>query len=472
WRKEGQGWRWESDGGGSYTIEPAEGLRRGTKVVVKLKGEAGEFSLAERVEGALKRYSAFVPFPIYLNGKQVNTVQALWLKPREGIKEEEYVEFYKYHAHRNEEPLMWLHFSVDAPLQVYALLYVPSRNLERMGFGRMGTSVSLYCRKILIEQSPRGLLPEWLRFVHGVVDSEDLPLNISREAPQDRALIEKIGRVLTRRFLKFLEEMAVKDTEKYGKFIREFGFFLKEGAATDVVNRESLLSLLRFESSFLDVGKMTSLSEYVDRMKPGQEEIYYLVGNGRKMLEESPFMEGMKERGLEVLYCYDAVDEIVFENAREFAKKRFASADRAGLNLVGLEAPEAEGGLDREAGEELVRWLKSELGDRVMNVRISRRLKDSPVMALLEKDEPSVLMRRAMKAWNPEIEVPPLRVSLEINAAHSVIKKLHELLRRDKGRALLVANQLFDGALLAAGLVEDPVGMAKRMFEFVAKVGE
>lgn len=469
WRKDGKGWRWESDGSGTYSIEPADGLRRGTKVVVKLKREFGEFALADRVEQALKRYSAFVPFPIYLNGKQVNTVEALWLKPRDTIKEEEYVEFFKFHAHSNEEPLLKLHFSADAPLQIYALLFVPKTNTEKFGFGRMEPSVSLHCRKILIEEAPRGLLPEWLRFLHGVVDSEDLPLNISREAPQDKALIEKIGRVLTKRFLKFLEETATKNPELYDKFIREFGFFLKEGAATDFSHRESLLPLLRFETSFLEPEKTTSLSDYVSRMKSGQEEIYFLIGANRKSLEESPYLEGLRARGLEVLFCYEPVDEIVFNTTREFEKKRFVSADRADLNLVGVEPPAAEGELEKSAADELAAWLKAEFGEQVATVRPSRRLTDSPILALLDKHEFSPHIRRAMKLWNPDAPQLPLRVNLEFNPAHGAIKKLHALRQQNPGKAKLLAAHLLDAALLAAGLAEDPVQIARRMYQLAAE---
>ncbi len=218
WRTAEPGHVWQSDGSGEYTIEEAEGQRRGCKIVVELKDECTEFSLASKIEDILKRYSSFVPFPVNLNGKRVNTVQALWLRGKSEIKDEEYTEFYKFQANAFDTPRLRLHFSADAPLAINALLFVPEDNPERFGLVRSEPEVALYCRKILIDARPKDLLPEWLRFLRGVVDSEDLPLNISRETTQDRALIAKLSRVLTRRFIKFLEEEATVHADSYKEF--------------------------------------------------------------------------------------------------------------------------------------------------------------------------------------------------------------------------------------------------------------
>ncbi|HYP16924.1 MAG TPA: molecular chaperone HtpG, partial [Opitutus sp.] len=322
WRANEPGHVWTSDGSGSYEIEESDGERRGTKIVVELKDDCSEFSQDWKIKEILERYSAFVSFPINLNGKRVNTIQALWLRNKNEIKDEEYTEFYKFQAHAFDEPRLRLHFSADAPLAINALLFVPKENTEKLGFARTEASVSLYCRKVLIDAKPKNLLPEWLRFLKGVVDSEDLPLNISRETMQDKALIEKLNKVITKRFLKFLEDEAKNRVDAYNEFYAEFGIFLKEGAAIDFAHKDQLAKLLRFESSLTEKGKTTSLADYVTRLGSEQKEIYYLVGANRAAIESGPYLEGFKARNLEVLFCYEPVDEYVMNSVREFDGKK------------------------------------------------------------------------------------------------------------------------------------------------------
>src|SRR6185312_7218298 len=245
WRPAEPGQVWTSDGSGSYTVEESNGERRGAKVVIELKDDCSEFSQEWKVKEILKRYSAFVSFPINLNGKRINTVQAVWLRNKNEIKEEEYTEFYKFQAHAFDEPRLRLHFSADAPLAINALLFVPKENPEKLGLARTEPAVALYCRKVLIDAKPKTLLPEWLRFLKGVVDSEDLPLNISRETMQDKALIEKLNKVITKRFLKFIDEEATQRPDSFAKFYSQFGIFLKEGAALDPTHKDQLMKLLR-----------------------------------------------------------------------------------------------------------------------------------------------------------------------------------------------------------------------------------
>ncbi|MBP7142673.1 MAG: molecular chaperone HtpG, partial [Opitutaceae bacterium] len=339
WRAAEPGHVWTSDGAGSYSIESVEDQSRGVKIVIELKDDCTEFSQEWKVKEILTRYSAFVSFPITLNGKRINTVQALWLRSRNEIKDEEYLEFYKFQAHAHDEPRLRLHFSADAPLSINALLFVPKENTEKLGFSRLEPSVALYCRKVLIDARPKDLLPEWLRFVAGVVDSEDLPLNISRETMQDRALIEKLNKVITKRFLKFLDDEARNRADAYNEFYAQFGNFLKEGAALDYTHKDSLMKLLRFESSLTEKGKLTSLADYVTRMQPEQKEIYFLLGANREALENGPYLEGFKARNLEVLFCYEAVDDYVMNNAGEFDGKKLTAADRADVKLTELPKP-------------------------------------------------------------------------------------------------------------------------------------
>ena len=471
WRPAEPGQVWESDGSGSYTIEEAEGQRRGCKIVVELKDECGEFSLASKIEGVLKRYSSFVQFPISLNGKRVNTIQALWLRNKSEIKDEEYTEFYKFQANAFDAPRLRLHFSADAPLAINALLFVPEESPERFGLVRAEPAVALYCRKILIDPHPKDLLPEWLRFLKGVVDSEDLPLNISREMPQDRALIAKLGRVLTRRFLKSLEEEAKDRPDGYKEFYRRFGVYLKEGAALDETYQKDLMKLLRYESSLTDKGELTSFADYVSRLKDGQKEIYFLVGPNRDAIEAGPYLEGFRARNLEVLFCYENVDEYVMSHVHEFDGRRLIAADHADVKLADLPAPPGADALTEEQTKALAAWLKETLGDRVAEVKASGRLVDSPALALSADKLMSPHMRRLMKAMKVEgAEDTPPRVELHFNPRHAVIKHLAAARDAKPEVAKLMAEQVLDNALIAAGLLDDPQKMVARIYKLLESV--
>lgn len=463
WRRDGVGHCWTSDGAGSYEVEESEGQRRGCKLVLELKDDCHEFANASRVEAILKRYSSFVPFPINLNGKRVNTIQALWLRSKAGIKEEEYTEFYKYQANAFDEPRLRLHFTADAPLAIHALLFVPKENPERLGWGRVDPQVALYCRKVLIDAAPKDLLPEWLRFLRGVVDSEDLPLNISRETLQDRSLVEKLNKIVTGRFLKFLEEEAKARPDAYRDFFKTFGLYLKEGAATDYTHRAALAKLLRMETSALARGDPTSLADYVSRMKDGQKEIYYLVGPNREALESSPYFEAFKLRGLEVLFLTETVDEFVMGNLHEFDGRSLVSADSREVKLDDLQPPVVEGALNDEQTKELCSWLEETLGERVGEAAGSDRLVDSPVMAL-NTDHLTAHMRRMMRSMKPEgAEETPVKVDLQVNPRHPLIINLHGLRTARPDLAALIAAQVLDNALISAGLLDDSRSMLERL---------
>jgi len=468
WRKDEPGHLWTSDGSGSYTIEESEGQRRGCKIVIELKDDCDEFAKDWRVREILKRYSAFVGFPITLNGKKFETVQALWLRNKGEIKDEEYTEFYKFQAHAHDEPMLRLHFSADAPLAINALLFVPSENTERYGFARLEPSVALHCRKVLIDAAPKDLLPEWLRFLKGVVDSEDLPLNISRETMQDKALIEKLNRVITKRFLKLLEEEAAQRPDGYVRFYSQFGLFLKEGAALDHTHRDQLAKLLRFESSLTDKTKATSLADYVSRMKDGQKEIYYLVGKDRTAIESGPYLEGFKARNLEVLFCYEPVDEYVFNAVREFEGKKIIAADHADVKLD--DVPQQGEALPEAEVKELAKWLKDTLGAQVAEVKSSDRLVGSPALATNADKFMSAHMRRMLKAMDKDGADTPVKVNLEINPRHAVVKKLAAMRTANPDKAELVAEQLLDNTLIAAGLLEDPTRMLARLNKLLETV--
>ncbi|WP_415910067.1 molecular chaperone HtpG [Oleiharenicola sp. Vm1] len=469
WRKDAPGHVWSSDGSGSYEIEEVDGQRRGAKIVVELKDECAEFAQDWKLKEILTRYSAFVGFPITLNGEKITTVQALWLRNKSEIKDEEYTEFYKFQAHAHDAPRYRLHFNADAPLTINALVFVPQENTEKLGFARLEPSVALYCRKVLIDAQPKDLLPEWLRFLKGVIDSEDLPLNISRETMQDKALLDKLGKVITKRFLKLLEEESAQRADAYNEFYAQFGIFLKEGAALDFTHKDQLVKLLRWESSLTEKGKTTSLADYVSRLKDGQKEIYYLVAPNREAIESGPYLEGFKARNLEVLFCYEAVDEYVFNNVREFDGKKFLSADHSDVKLE--DVPQQGEALSEADVKDLTKWLKDALGAQVAEVKSSDRLVGSPALATNADKFASPMMRRMMKAMKKPGEADePVKVNLEINPRHAVIKKLHALRAADADKAELVAEQLLDNALIAAGLLEDPSRMVARLNKLLESV--
>jgi TNF receptor-associated protein 1 len=363
WKTDAEHLKWASDGAGAYTIEEASGQERGCRVVVHLKEDQEEFTKADRVKSIVERYSNFVGFPVNLNGERINTVEAVWLKSKNEVTEEEYKSFYQFVGHAMDEPRYTMHFSADAPLSINALLFVPGENMERFGMGPQPAGVALYCRKILIDQNPEGLLPEWLRFLRGVIDSEDLPLNISRESMQDSALVRKLNSVLTKRFVKFLAKQAKEAPEDFMEFNKRFGRFLKEGIVASPEHQESLAGLLRFQSTMTDGEGQTSLAEYMDRMKDGQEEIYYLVGDSKATLEKGPFIEAFQARGLEVALFVEQVDDYVLQSMREYQGKKLVSADRAGIDLDDM--PTEGESLSAEETAELVEWMNTLLADRV-----------------------------------------------------------------------------------------------------------
>lgn len=457
---------WTSDGSTGYTIEDSSGISRGSRMVLKLKEGQEEFSKAERIKEILEKYSNFVSFPINLNGETVNKVEALWLKSKSDISEEDYTEFYKFVAGAWDEPRYTMHFSADAPLSINSLLFVPQENQEQFGMGQMEAGVSLYCRKVMIDAKPKNLLPDWLRFLKGVIDSEDLPLNISRESMQDSALIQKLNKLITKRFLKFLEKQAKDDSEKYEEFFMKFSRFLKEGIATSFEHQESLSTLLRFESTMTDAGKLTSFAEYIDRAKEDQNEIYYIVGASREVIENGPYLEAFKARGIEVAMFTDAVDQYVFDTMPEFKGKKLVSADRADIELDDV-ATEGDA-LDEASLTTLTSWMAETLGERVEKVEAGKRLVDSPVAALAPQDAPNAQMRAMMKAMGQDAPEP--KVVLEVNPRHQVIKNLASLKDSDAELAGMVTQQLTDNALLAAGMMDNPQKMVNRMNDLLAKI--
>jgi TNF receptor-associated protein 1 len=464
YRPDESGWIWTSDGQSGYEIEPGDELDRGTKIVLHLRDT--EFAQKHRVEAVIKHYSNFVPFPIELNGEVVNTVQALWTKNKNEVTDSEYDEFYKYIGHDSEVPLFRLHFSADAPLSIRALLFAPAKNLELLTLTRGEPEVHLYCRKVLIQQRAKGLLPEWLRFLRGVVDSEDLPLNISRETMQDSALLRKLNEVLTKRVLKWLDEEAKADPEKYDLFFHEHGHCLKEGVTVDWSHKEAIAKLLRFESSHTEAGKTTSLADYISRMPSDQTDIYWLLAPSRESAEASPYFEVFREKKYEVLFLTHAHDEFVMDHLASFDGKKLISAEKADLKL-----DKESTGLNEDTSRLLANFIKETLGDRVGEVRASKRLVGSPAVAVESDAHITTSMRRVMKMMRRGGDAfPESKPDLEINPDHPMIVRLEETRGTDGDLARQVAEQIFDNALVAAGLLEDPRTMLNRMNSLLEKL--
>ena len=470
-----EGNEWVSEGAGSFTISEVQGLHRGTKIIIELKDDAHDYAQKWKVENIIKQYSTFVPFPIKLEGDTVNTVQAIWTRSRNEITDEEYNDFYKFVGNASDEPHYRLHFSVDAPLAINAVLFAPKENFESMGFGRVEPGVNLYCQRVLIDQHSENILPEWLRFLKGVVDSEDLPLNISRQALQDNALVRKLRKVITKRFLKFLAEEAKRDSDNYLDFWNTFGIYLKEGVTSDYEFQKELAQLVRFESSRSEDGKPTSLADYVERMGEGQEEIYYINGPTRSAIEAGPYVEMFNKKNIEIIYTMEPIDDFVLSHLGEFDGKKLVSADRADLDLSksgDTESDEEKAAkLSEKDGSDLTAWLKKSLGDKVADVIESKRLVDSPAMIVNPDGYMTSSMERIMAASRMEKGLAPesSKKNLEINLASPLIKQLADLVKSDESFAADVAAQIYDNAMIQAGLVVDPMVMVERNYKILNK---
>ncbi|MEX2578336.1 MAG: molecular chaperone HtpG [Verrucomicrobiales bacterium] len=469
WRPDAESLVWRSEGKGGYEVEEAgEDLNRGSRVVLKLREDQKEFANDDRIKRILENYSSFVSFPIMMGEERINKIEAIWRKKKSEVTDEEYKEFYKFSANAFDEPRYHMHFSAEMPIEINALLFVPKENTELWGMGQMEPGVSLYCRNVLIDDKPEGLLPEWLRFLRGVVDSADIPLNISRESMQDSSLVRKINRVVTKRFLKFLDGEAKENADNYKEFYAKFGRFIKEGIVVDFDHRDNLAKLLRVESSMTEPGELTGLEDYATRAKEGQDKIYYLTGSDRSAIEAGPYLEALKSRGLEVVYFFDAIDEYLVQHLRTFDEKELVSGSSAGLELEDDESIEHQGEpISEDELKALCEFLKTELDENVEEVSAGKRLVSSPAAVLTPEQGMSGQMRQMMQAMNPDEPLPPLKVQLEINPRHPLVHQLSGARESNPDLAKLVASQLLDNALLAAGLLEDRSALVNRGFRIM-----
>jgi molecular chaperone HtpG len=458
---------WTSDGAGTYTLEKGEKSSYGTTIVLTLKEDAYHYGKASEIKRIIKQYSSFVPYPIKVNEEKANTVEAIWTKNPSEISEQEYTEFYKYIDNAFEEPFYKLHFTSDAPLSIKAVLFVQPENYERLGFSRMERGVNLFCKKVLIQEKAEAIVPEWMRFVRGVIDSDDLPLNISRETLQDNALISKLNKVVTSRFLKFLDEKAKEDPAKYRQFWQKFNRFLKEGAATDFTHKDALVKLLRFESNFTAEGELISLEDYSGRMKEDQKAIYYVGGTNREVIESGPYLEIFKDRGIEVLYTYEAIDDYILDNLHEYKEKKIIAAEQDSADLPDADPEKQnEEGVPEDESQELLAWFKETLGTKVTEVRVSKRLADSPAVVLSSYGTHS--MQKMMQMMSKDLSSVPAGI-LEINTRHAVIKGINQLRKNSDPFAREAAEQVLQNAQIAAGLIIDPRNMVNGLYSILER---
>jgi len=464
--------KWTSDGLGSFEVaELDEDVSRGTKIIIHLKDEAKDFAEKYRIESVVKKYSNFITFPIKFEKEQLNTISAIWREPKSSVKNEQYNEFYKFLTYDNEEPLEIIHRSVDAPIQFTSLLFIPKKNMDMFGFNREDYGLDLYISRVLIQHKNKELLPEYLSFVKGVVDSEDLPLNISRETLQENVVFSKIVSSVTGQVLSALSKLAKDDKEKYLQFWKEYARIFKMGY-TDYANQEKYSELLRFDSSAnKESESLTSLTEYVERMKKDQKEIYYMTGSSREALQMDPHLEVYRRKGLEVLYLYDPVDEFVISSLAKYKDHELKSVDQVEFKDLDKfkDAEEKKSKSETLSKDDelqlssLLGRMKDILGERVKEVKVSERLDDSPACLVNADNTMSASMQKMMNMMSNKEEIP--QKMMEINQEHKLIRNLLKVFKADSNDKYIteVTEQLYDTSLLLEGYLTDPHKLVNRV---------
>jgi molecular chaperone HtpG len=473
--------RWESDGTGEYTVETVAKRTRGTDVILHLREGEDDFLSDFRLKALLRKYSDHIAIPIVMQKLQwsdeakamaatgleetVNQASALWARPKSEITDEQYQEFYKHVAHDFDPPLAWTHNRVEGRQEYTQLLYIPSRAPFDLWDRHERRGVKLYVRRVFIMDDAEQLLPGYLRFVRGVIDSNDLPLNISREMLQESRDVEAIRSGCARRVLATLEELAASREEKYATFWKEFGRVLKEGVGEDAANRERIAKLARFASTHKDTDEQeVSLAGYVSRMREGQDKIYYVTADSFLAAKSSPHLEVFRKKGVEVLLMFDRVDEWVVAHLPEFEGKPLVSVTKGDLDLGPLvgEAERDESRKQADAHRELVGRIRQALGERVKDVRVTARLTSSPACLVADAHDPGANLQRVLRAVGQE--VPRFKPILEVNPDHPMVQRL----KYEEKRFAEWAELLFDQALLAeGGQLDDPAGFVKRLNELM-----
>lgn len=473
--------RWTSDGLGSFNLDVLdEKIKRGTSVEIYLREDAADFAKEAKVKEAINKHSNFVNFPINVGEEKVNTVVALWREPKFKIKQEQYNEFYKFISHDYQEPMDTIHVSVDAPVQFSALVFIPKHVFDMFGSTREDRGLDLYVNGVLIQQKNKDLIPEHLAFCKGMVESPDIPLNISRETLQENLVIKKISTALLKQILNHLAKRAKNEKEKYEEFWKEHGKIFKFGYQ-DFSNKDKFAELLRFNSSAnKDGDQLTSLDEYVERIKKDQKEIYYLTGASRAGIESDPHLEIFKSKGIEVFYLYEPVDEFALNGLAKYKDFNLTPVEQADLSKLDTfkdstkkkKDDDQTKGLskaDEKLFSKLLARLKDILGDRVTEVKESKRLHDSPSCLVNPDGSMSSHMHKMMQMMNKDMSVPPK--VMEINKNHLLTRNLLNIYKSDPRDEFIdnVAEQMYESALLLEGYLSDPHKLVNRINEVLEK---
>ncbi|MGV8890410.1 MAG: molecular chaperone HtpG [Pseudomonas sp.] len=480
-----EGVHWSSKGEGDFEVATVEKAERGTRIVLHLKAAEDEFADGWRLRNIIKKYSDHIALPIELpkevaavEGEEqpavewetVNRASALWTRPRTEVKDEEYQEFYKHVAHDFENPLSWSHNKVEGKLEYSSLLYVPARAPFDLYQREAPKGLKLYVQRVFVMDQAESFLPLYLRFIKGVVDSNDLSLNVSREILQKDPIIDSMKSALTKRVLDMLEKLAKNEPEQYKSFWKNFGQVMKEGPAEDFANKEKIAGLLRFASTNGDEGEqVVGLAEYLARAKEGQDKIYYLTGETYAQVKNSPHLEVFRKKGIEVLLLTDRIDEWLMSYLSDFDGKSFVDVARGDLDLGNLDSEE-----DKKAAQEfakskegLVERLKTALGDSVAEVRVSHRLTDSPAILAIGEQDLGMQMRQILEASGQK--VPESKPIFEFNPAHPLIEKLDN--EQSDERFGDLSHILFDQAALAAGdSLKDPAAYVRRLNKLLVEL--
>ncbi len=481
---EDKAYMWSSNGESSYEIKEAERAEQGSDVILYLKEDAYEFANRWEIENLVKKYSDYIAYPIYLeydqthyenekdeNGndkktvehknEQINSASALWRRSKSELKEEDYKEFYKNNYYDSEDPLFYLHTKAEGTTEYTTLFYIPAKAPFDMNYADYKPGVKLYIKRVYITDDDKTLLPTYLRFVRGIIDSEDLPLNVSREILQENRVMSAIRNGSVKKLLSEFKKISENNPELYQKFIKEYNRPLKEGLYSDYANRDELLELVRFKSSEKD--GFVSFAEYKERMKDDQKSIYYIAGGKEEVLKNSPLIEAYRKKGYEVLIMSDDIDDFVISSVPTYKEIPLKAINKSGA-LDDLESEEEKA--KAEESKPIAEKIQKALGDKVKEVKISTRLTSSPSAVVVDENDPTVQMQRIMKSMGGD--VPEIKPILEINAEHPIVKKANE--SADDDTLKLYSEYLLDQALLQEGLMpSDPAGFAKALAELLSK---
>ncbi len=465
---------WYAIGEDTFTVGLAEKEERGTTIEIKLKGDAEEFANEFQLREIIKRYSDYVPYPIFVgeSEEQANRQTAVWRQSPQEVKEDAYNEFYKHLTLDFEDPLTQIHYRADAPLQVYALVFLPNKAERGMFSSRKEDGLKLYVRKVLIQEYTKDLLPQYYRFIQGVVDTEDLPLNVSREAIQSSPVIARLKKILTSQVTNKLKDMAKQEPEAFAKFWENFGSFIKEGISMEPLDSETLAPLVRFHTT-THTESWVSFDGYIERMKESQEKIYYILGDDERSVARSPHLDFFRDNGYEVIMLTDPMDSFMLMGLRKYGDYDLQNVAAPDLELpTAGESPDDESKSEELPGiefEKVVERFKKQLGERVTDVRATDRLRNSVARLVDPEGTMDPEMQRVYRLVDRDYEIP--KKVLELNPRHPIITRLNGL-PKDDALVEIVIEQIYESALLIEGLHPDPASMLPRIQELMEKALE